>query len=82
MVPPGKYAGEGAIPVSSSETRIAGTADPRDVPIEHAAGASNVREPGTVVYYHEGDEGLTLDERWREATRPSPVGFRYGESPD
>lgn len=51
-------------------------ADSSDIPIEHAAGDSNVREPGTVVYYQEGDDGLTLDERWRDAVRPSPVSSR------
>lgn len=45
-----------------------------DVPIENAAFFPDVRKAGTVVYYREGDEGLSLAQRWVEAVHPSPVG--------
>ncbi|WVW85175.1 hypothetical protein I302_107213 [Kwoniella bestiolae CBS 10118] len=44
-----------------------------DVPIEHAAFYPDIRASGTVKLYEEGEEDTTLDERWRDHTRPSPA---------
>ncbi|WVQ83502.1 hypothetical protein IAT38_005643 [Cryptococcus sp. DSM 104549] len=44
-----------------------------DKPMEKASFDPDIRPPGTVVFYEEGDDGLSLDERWREAVRPSPA---------
>ncbi|WWC93186.1 hypothetical protein V866_000019 [Kwoniella sp. B9012] len=44
-----------------------------DKPIEEAAFDPVIKESGTVRVYEDGDEGLSIDERWREHVRPSPA---------